>query len=141
MLIAKYLTQMLVKVLASSVDLCIIHRLLTDLFDDHYNSHSDLSTNVISFYCKLTRLCYYHPVSHLVDISCPVLCYIRTGGRNVIITHLLFLQSPPTLASLPVVITNHAFVEEVRPFCVKVSDDNMDRLVHSHGECNVELLM
>lgn len=72
----KYLTQMVVKVLASSVDLCIIHRLLTDLFDNHYNSHSDLSTNVISFYCKLTRLCYFHPVSHLVDIPCPVLCYI-----------------------------------------------------------------
>ena len=38
------------------------------------------------------------------------------------------------------VITNHAFVEEVRPFCVKISDDSMDRLVHSHGECSVEVL-
>ena len=66
-------------------------------------------------------------------LCCVVFC---TGGRGVVlITRLLFLQSPPTLASLPAVVANHAFVEEVRPFSVKISDDSMDRLVHSHGKC------
>ena len=44
------------------------------------------------------------------------------------------LQPPPDLASLPKVVVNRAFVEAVRPFCVKISEDSMDRLVHSHGQ-------
>ena len=77
---------------------------------------------------------FLHPLSLLYS---QVLCCVvsGTGRRDVVITPLLFLQSPPIPASLPAVVTNHAFVEEVRPFSVKISDDSMDRLVHSHGEC------
>ncbi|XP_065920530.1 alkyldihydroxyacetonephosphate synthase, peroxisomal-like [Dysidea avara] len=50
-----------------------------------------------------------------------------------------FSQPPPDLSAVPKIVPHRLFVDAVRPHCVKISEDSMDRLVHSHGHTCHEL--